>query len=252
MITDLLISLTFLIAAIVGLQRPHLSLCLLLWVDLTRPQTTSYSFLADSSLSLYVALIFFASLILGARRLSLPKERSYQVLVAIMMIWFTITTLSAQFPAVAWNRYDSTIKTLLVILFIPFVLNTKARIEAVLWTIVLSAGYFCTMAGLKTLAGGGGYKSNLLLSMTSHLTESSTLSAVAVALLPLIAYLYKYSDIAVKHKYVRWAALAYGVLFLLTVVGTHARTGLAALAVLCVMYAVFFVSLYGERWSCSR
>ena len=60
------------------------------------------------------------------------------------------------------------------------------------------------MAGLKTLAGGGGYKSNLLLSMTSHLTESSTLSAVAVALLPLIAYLYKYSDIAVKHKYVRW------------------------------------------------
>jgi len=235
MLSDLLWLIILFAFAIFGFKRPYIALSCVIFVDILKPQNLSFNFLANKPLSLVFTLIFFISLLLNHRQCSLPSKKNTTVFLLLLMCWITITTQFAEFQYAAWYKYDYSIKTLLFALFIPFVLNSRIKIEFFILVMIAAIAYFIINGGMKTLFGTTGYGLELVYSRVgdSGITETSTLSMVSAFCLPFIYYLHKHSIFNNKAMKLIFIALSFAAI--LTVIGTHARTGLVGLFILSLL-----------------
>jgi probable O-glycosylation ligase (exosortase A-associated) len=121
-------------------------------------------------------------------------------------------------------------------IFLPFTLRSKLRIEAVLLFLVLSAASIVIVGGIKTMLSGGGYGVlNLMVDNNSGLYESSTISTIAIGLIPIILWFTRFGTIFPPDWRVKLVAA--GLIFscLLIPIGTEARTGLVCIGVLGIL-----------------
>ena len=233
MLSDILWVLIILLFALPGLKYPYIALCGVIFVDIVKPQTLSYSFLAGKPIALIIALIFFFSLVVNRKQLSIPRKKLSTGLLIFFMAWITLATYNAEFQTAAWMKYDYVIKYLFFPLFIPFVLNNRIRIDTFIAVMVCSIGFFTIVLGVKSIVGGSGYGEQFIFSTQSNtgMTESSTMSMLAVFNLPFIIYIARYSIFKDKIPFLKPTSYFLGLTSLLSVVGSYARTGLVGLFV---------------------
>ena len=99
--------------------------------------------------------------------------------------------------------------------------------------LTLSAAAIIIVGGIKTVLSGGGYGVlNLMVDNNSGLYESSTISTVAIALIPLILWLTRFGTIFPPDWRVKLFCFALIFACLLIPIGTEARTGLVCIGVL--------------------
>ena len=226
----------FLVALIgLGFRRPFVWVLGYAYVDIVSPQQLSYYLINALPLS----LIFFVLAVTGwvlfddkqGTRLSLR-----QVLLIALLAWCGYTTSTADFPAAAAEKWDWVWKALTFAIFLPFTLRTRLRIEALLLFMVLCAASIIIVGGLKTIATGGGYGAlNLMVDNNTGLYEGSIISAVSIAIVPVIVVLAKHGTVFPPDWRVRLFAGALVFACLLIPIGTQARTGLICIALLAAM-----------------
>jgi probable O-glycosylation ligase (exosortase A-associated) len=159
-----------------------------------------------------------------------------QFLILLLLIYCWITTLGADFPKEALEKWDWVWKALAFAIFLPLTLRTKLRIEALLAFMILSASAIIVVGGIKTLASGGGYgELNLMVTNNSGLYEGSTISAVAIAIIPTILWFTKHGTIYPPDWRVKLFCYALVFACLLIPVGTSTRTGLLCIALLAIL-----------------
>ena len=233
MISDILTLIILLLFIIKGYNRPDIAMCSLVWINAYKPQETSFGFLSGQPLSMFMTLFFFVVLFTNFRKIRVPSSFMYHFLALGLMLTISISTYLAQFPEVAFIKYDTAIKTLIVTYLIPFVIITKKQIELFVWTAIISLATFAVFAGVKSLLGGGGY-GTALISGSSMWTEGSILTNQMISLIPVCFYLYKSSEFAQSSVFIKLLALGYALCCVLTLVGTQARSGLVCLAILSI------------------
>ncbi|MEO6716293.1 MAG: putative O-glycosylation ligase, exosortase A system-associated [Novosphingobium sp.] len=218
-----------------GIRRPFLWVLTYLYVDILSPQKISWSLLT----TLPVSLIVFVAAFAGWLFVDDKKGANFgfrQALMLILLIYCGITTIGADFPVEAASKWDWVWKALFFAIFLPLALRTRLRIEATALVMVLSAGAIIICGGIKTALGGGGYGMlKFFVNDNLGLYEGSTLSTVAIAIIPLIVWLAKYGTIYPKGKPVTLFAAALVFACLLIPIGTQTRTGLVCIALLAVM-----------------
>ncbi|MGZ8998105.1 MAG: DUF5935 domain-containing protein, partial [Allosphingosinicella sp.] len=175
-----------------GLKRPFLFALAYIYVDTVSPQRLSYFLLNSIPLSMIVAVLAVGGWLLTDRK----TELSFSVRQGLMMVLLSYTfytTSNADFPVDALEKWDWAWKALAFALFLPFTLRTKLRIEAALLFLVLSCAAIVIVGGMKTVMSGGGYGVlNLMVDNNSGLYESSTISTIAIGIIPLILWLARY------------------------------------------------------------
>ena len=219
-----------------GLRRPFLWVLAYLYVDIVAPQKISYFLLASLPVSLIVFVAAF-----GGWLVADDKTRSRltlrQVPMLLLLIYCGLTTLSADFPIPAAEKWSWVWKALIFALFLPLTLRTRLRIEATALVMTLSAASIIITGAIKTLAtGGGGYGTlKFFVDDNVGLYESSIISCVAIAIIPLIVWLRNHGTIFPTDWRVKLFAAALIFACLLIPVGTQARTGLICIGVLALL-----------------
>lgn len=205
------------------------------WVDIVKPQQLAYSIINGLSLSMIAALATLTLFAAKDRKFP-PKFGSLLILIALFALWVTFTTSLSAFPIRAWAKWDWASKVLIFAILIPYIFRSRVQIEAFILVFIFAASTIFFSAGVKTVLGGGGYGTLAVLgSGNTGLSESSTLAIVCVMLIPLIVFVMRHSLLFPKN------ILTYGlfsgiiVAALATVVGTNARTGIIAVATLCIL-----------------
>lgn len=224
---------------LLGLRRPFLWVLLYVYIDILAPQRIGYSIITTLPLS----LIAFAAAFGGWLAIDRKDGARFTLRQGLMLgllgyCWWT--TRNADFPLDALTKWDWVWKALLFAIFLPLTLTTRARIEGLALSLVLSVAMIVIATGLKVVTGGGGYgELNFFVDDNSGIYESSTLATVAIGLIPLLWWLVRHGTIFPRH----WSAAAFAAALtfaaLLVPIGTEARTGLlciAALAVLMLRY----------------
>ena len=215
-----------------GFRRPFLFVLAYAYIDIVSPQRLTYYLLNSIQISLVtVALAVLAWMALDDKRDTRVAPR--QVLLVLLLIYCFFTTRYADFPVDAQFKWDWVWKALAFAIFLPLTLRTKLRIEALLLFMVLSAATIIITGGLKTVLSGGGYgELNLMVTNNSGLYEGSTISTVAIAIIPLILWFSRHGTIFPPDWRVK--AFCYALCFacLLIPVGTSTRTGLLCIGVL--------------------
>lgn len=240
MLSDLLWSLAIGVCGLLGLRSPYIALYTVIFVDILKPQALSYGFLANASLSLFVTAILLVSMILNLKKLTFPNNFGITVLLSVFIGWITYTTSIAQFPEPAWFKFDYVIKTIIMTIAIPFVLNTRLKIEILLCAIAVGVSYYTVIGGLRTALGQGGYGMPLISTRLgdSGIAETSTLSMVAVFTIPILFYIRNQSLFRDHIPFLKNITIFLVICCLLTVVGTYARTGLVGLVFLSFLFYI--------------
>ncbi len=222
-----------------GLRRPFFWVLAYLYVDILAPQKFTYLILPLLPISLIAFCAAFGGwLLIDDKRDSRFTLR--QFLMMILLIYCGMTTLSADFPAEAAEKWAWVWKALVFAIFLPLTLRTRLRFEAAILTMALSAGAIIIAGSIKTLASGGGYGSlKFFVNDNTGLYEGSIISCVAIAIIPLIWWLMNHGTIYPKHGSNGWLvklfALSLTFACLLIPIGTQARTGLLCIGLLFLL-----------------
>jgi hypothetical protein len=178
-----------------GFRRPFLFVLVYVYIDIVSPQRLTYVLLNSVPISLLaVALCVLSWAVIDDKKDSRVAPR--QFVIVLLLAWCAMTTMRADFPVEALDKWDWVWKCLAFAAFLPLTLRTRLRLEALLTFMILSAASIIIVGGIKTLAGCGGYGSlNLRVENNSGLYEGSTISTVAIAIIPAILWLEKYGTI---------------------------------------------------------
>ncbi len=231
------VAVTAFVAAILlmGVRRPFIWVLAYLYVDICAPQKFTYHFLSGAPLSLITFCLAVLSWALVDRQ-SRGRFTFRQILILLLLIYCAISTHTAQFPEAAADKWAWVWKALVFGMFLPLTLRTRLRVEAAVLFMVLSAAAIILSGSLKTLMSGGGYGMlHFFVNDNTGLFEGSTLSMVAVAIIPLILWLAKYGTIFPPTKLLTLACFGLVGCCLLIPVGTEARTGLICAGLLAVL-----------------
>jgi probable O-glycosylation ligase (exosortase A-associated) len=215
-----------------GFKRPFLFVLAYVYIDTVSPQRLSYYLINSLPISMIVAVLAMGGWLIADRKDNVAFTMR-QGLILALLAYAGVTTLHADFPIDAMEKWDWAWKALIFAVFLPFTLRTRLRIEAVLLFLTLSAAAIIIVGGIKTILAGGGYGVlNLMVDNNSGLYESSTISTVAIGLIPLILWLARFGTIFTPDWRVKWFAAGLILACLLIPIGTEARTGLVCIAIL--------------------
>ena len=219
-----------------GLRRPFIWVLAYLYVDILSPQKISYFLLASLPVSLIVFVAAFGGWLLIDRKEGV-RFTFRQALILFLLVWCGYTTLVAEFPDAAATKWAWVWKSLIFAIFFPLTLTTRLRIEAAALIMALSAGAIIISAGIKTIiSGGGGYGTlQSFVNDNTGIYEGSTLSTVAIAIIPMVLWLAKFGTVFPADKRVRLFAAALVFACLMVPIGTQTRTGLLCIALLGVL-----------------
>lgn len=218
-----------------GLRRPFLLVLAYVYIDIVSPQRLTYILLNSVPISLIaVALAVGGWLLVDDKRDSRFTPR--QGLIVLLLLYCGATTAGADFPLDARDKWDWVWKCLAFAAFLPLTLRTRLRIEALLLFMILSAASIIIVGGIKTAAGGGGYgQLDLMVNNNSGLYEGSTISTVAIAIVPLIAWFMRHGTIFPPDWKVKGFCLCLIFACLLIPIGTSTRTGLLCIVLVALL-----------------
>ncbi len=218
-----------------GLKRPFLFVLAFTYVDVLAPQRLSYRFLNQIPISLICFVLAAASwFIIDKKDGSAFTPR--QILLTILLIYCGMTTMQADFPIEAAEKWAWVWKSLVFAIFLPLTLRTRLRIETLTLFMTLSVATIIILGGIKTVLSGGGYGVlNLIVTNNSGIYESSIIAMVSIAVIPLILFLLKHNSFYPSD----WKSktFAYCLIFacLMIPIGTQARTGLICVGVMFIL-----------------
>jgi len=231
-----LVFIAFLLALFgAGLRRPFLFVLSYVYIDIVSPQRLTYLLLNSIPISLIaVGLAVVSWALVDDKRDTRVAPR--QILILLLLLYCYITTRGADFPVEAAEKWDWVWKALAFAAFLPLTLRTRLRIEALLFFMIASAASIIIVGGVKTLFSGGGYgELNLLVSNNSGLYEGSTISTVAVAIIPLILWFARHGTLVKPDWRVKIFCGALIFACMLIPVGTSTRTGLLCIGLVAVL-----------------
>jgi len=218
-----------------GVKRPFLFVLAYIYVDTVSPHRLSYFLLNTVPLSMIVAGLALPGWLIADRKDGFTITVR-QGLIFILLAYAGATTTMADFPLDAAEKWDWAWKALAFAIFLPFTLRTRLRIEAVLLFLTLSAAAIIVVGGIKTVLAGGGYGVlNLMVDNNSGLYESSTISTIAIGLIPLIVWFARFGTIFPPDWRVKLFCAGLVFACLLIPIGTEARTGLVCIGVLGIL-----------------
>lgn len=230
---DLLLLLVFVPVFAIGITSPAVALCTYVFIDMNMPNRIVHTFLSGISLSMIATIVCLISFLLNKDKLQRPASSGPAFLMVLLIAWITLTTFTALFPEHAWGKWDWASKSLISGLLLFYVFRTRRDFELLLLVMLASTAYFAVGLGPKAVLGGTGYGRAVIHGSAGFgLFESSTLAIMAVAMIPLTLFLQRHTKLMPDMLRKRFLWYGFALLLIATVIGTHARSGLIALAIL--------------------
>jgi probable O-glycosylation ligase (exosortase A-associated) len=216
---------TMLMVPLLGLAgaQPFVGVLLWSWIAFMNPHQLTWGF---ASTLPWAAIVFMVTVVgcFVAREPRRVPLNALIVLIVALMAGITITSLTALGPpAMVWAKWDRVFKIMLGLLLTAALLDSRRRVDALIWIIVISLGYFGVKGGLFTLRSGGGYV--VIGPPNSMISDRNQLATALLVSLPLMNYLRLQS----RHRIVRHGLVFAMVTTLFSVVGSQSRGALVGL-----------------------
>ena len=243
-----------------AIGRPHIGALLWCWTAMLVPNSYVYGFATSIRFNLIVVLLTLLIWILSKEPVRVPMNRT----LVLLIIFGVLGTISAAFAigpeGAAWGQWDRFSKIIFFAVVVGALFNSRLRIEALIYTIILSAGFYGVEEGLKFILSGGGH--HIFGPEMSILTDNNHFALATLCTIPLVFFLYRQAN----HRVLRLALLGSAGILFFTVMGTFSRGGLVGLLAIVVWaflhsarkarylalvipLAILLVSFAPDRWT---
>jgi probable O-glycosylation ligase (exosortase A-associated) len=155
---DLVVLATVTFLLLRSLNRPFLGLLVFTWLAYMRPQDLCWGIAKSAHFSLFCAAIMFGGWFLYERR----KFTRWTGTTRLLLVFIVCTTISIVKPGVVRTEFDRVgekyfdlLKVFAVAYFTVGMVDTKDRLDKILWTIALSLAFLGVKCGLHGVLRGG-------------------------------------------------------------------------------------------------
>jgi probable O-glycosylation ligase (exosortase A-associated) len=198
------------------------------WVSYMNPHKQAWGFAQTMPFAMWVAICTLMALLIWKEPKRIPWTRE-TVLLALFVVWMCVTTVFATNPLGAVPQLDKVLKIQVMTFVTLMVINTRRRIETLLWVIALSIGYYGIKGGIFTIMTGGGF--HVLGPAYTFIAGNNE---IALALL-MVVPLFRYFQLQATFKWMRIALASAMFLCVVAAVGTQSRGALVALIAMATM-----------------
>lgn len=168
------------------LRRPWIGIIMWCWISYMNPHKLAFGFAYYTPFAMIIAITTLSAMLAGKEAKKLPWTRE-TIVMAALLGWTVVTTIFAYFPALAWSHLEQFAKIILMTFVTLILINTRERLNAMMWIIVMSIGYFGIKGGIFTLVTGGAY--HVYGPPTSFISGNNEIALALVMAIPLMRYL---------------------------------------------------------------
>jgi probable O-glycosylation ligase (exosortase A-associated) len=205
--------------------KPHVGVLVWSWLGYMNPHRLTWGFTYDFPFAMVVGVTTIGAWVFSREPKTLPWH-PLVLLLAMLAAWDSFTTLFAAFPDQAQWKWDRTIKILLLHGLVTLgLITTRQRLDALIWVIVLSLGFFALKGAAFTLLTGGVYR--LAGPTGSFIADNNQFGMALLMTLPLVRYL----QLTAPSRWLRLSLLVLILCFLVAVLGTYSRGAVVGLGV---------------------
>lgn len=204
------------------LTRPHWGVLLWTWIGLMNPHRLTWGFAHSQPFAVYVGLVTLVAVLISREPKRIPW-RPPVVVLAAFIAWMTISTVFALYPSQAWTQWDKVMKIQLFIFVTLLVMQTRARVYALVWVSTLSIAYFGFKGGVYTLTSGG--SGSVLGPDGGFISGNTEISLALTMTIPLLRWLQLQSP----RRWLRWGLGVGMALTAIAILGSYSRGGLLAI-----------------------
>jgi len=224
---DILVTFIVFVGLIYTLRKPYIGILVWSWLGYMNPHRLAYGFAYTAPFAQFVAIVTMLSMLFSKEKKVFPVN-SLTIIWIIFIIYMGIGTIFALFPEDALLQLIKVYKIQLVVFLTLLLINTKERINQLIWTIALSIGFYGIKGGLFTLLTGGGYK--VWGPSGSYIEGNNELGLAVLIIIPLFIYL----RMQAENKWLKWGLFIAIGLSTIMVLGTYSRG--AFLALFCMAF----------------
>ncbi|MFO1362590.1 MAG: putative O-glycosylation ligase, exosortase A system-associated [Burkholderiales bacterium] len=231
---DLVFTGVFALLIPVCFVRPWMGVLVWSWIGFMNPHRLTWSFASTMPVAMIVGVATLLGLLVSRDRKMIPGTPE-MVILALMAIDFTITSVFAMVPQMAWVKWDQVMKILLMTFVTTIVIYGRERIRALLLVITLSIGFYGVKGGIFTLRSGGVF--SVRGPEGSFIEDNNSLGLAFTMVMPVLFALAREE----KRKWARLGLFAAAILTGLSTIFTYSRGAMLGLA------AVVFLMLFQAK-----
>jgi putative inorganic carbon (hco3(-)) transporter len=213
---------------VLAVAHPQVGLYAWGWLTLMQPHQETWG-LQGLRLNLIVAIATIVFWLVSKEPKKLPPGPTTGLILAFM-VWMVVAQIASLRPIYSWDYFDQFIRVMIFTVLSLMILNTKARIHAMIVIICISIGYYAVKGGIFTILTGGGY--HVFGPMNTMISDNNHLGGATVFIIPLLNYL----RIHTEARWIRIGLLLSIVLAVFCVLGTQSRGAFIALALIAVPF----------------
>jgi putative inorganic carbon (HCO3(-)) transporter len=231
---DLVVMLIVVLGAICALRTPWIGAVLSVWVSLMSPHIEFGWRMRQWPVALVLALATLIGWLMTKDRTDPLPGAPVKWLIAFWA-WICITLPFSFHFAESLSLWERSMKIYLLVFITLGLINTRVKLEWLIIVIVMSLGFYGVKGGVFTLTTGGNFR---VWGPGGFVEGNNELALALVMLLPYVMYIY----LQAQTRLVRWCAMGTLLLLPFTILGSHSRGALLALAAMGV-----FLWLKSER-----
>lgn len=211
-----------------AIRHTWIAVLLWTWISLMNPHTMAFGFMQNASLAAVAAGAALISMFVTRDKLRMSWSPPIVVLV-LLCIWMCITTVFAIDPADSATQLNKVLKIQFMTFVALLALQSRKHIEAFLWVIVVSIGYFGFKGGIHTILTGG--VDRVYGPPGTFIAENNALAVATIITIPLISYLRGVAS----RQVVRRGLLVLMLLCAVSALGSQSRGGFLAILAMAAM-----------------
>ncbi|MDX1251040.1 MAG: putative O-glycosylation ligase, exosortase A system-associated [Gammaproteobacteria bacterium] len=210
--------------------QPYIGILMWSWLGYMNPHRISWGFATEFPFAMIVGLVTMIALLFSKESKRIPWTRE-TILLLLFLLWMLVTTFFAMHSALAWVQLEKIIKIQVMIFLTLILINSRERLHALAWVIVLSLGFYGVKGGIFTITSGGGY--HVMGPNNTFIGGNNEIGLALIMTVPLMRYL----QLNTQKLWVRHGLTAAMVLTAIAILGTQSRGALlGAAAMASVMF----------------
>ena len=202
--------------------RPHIGVLVWTWLGLMNPHRLAYTFAYDMPFAYIVAVVTLISLFLSREPKKIPWTRE-SVTLLVLLAWMTLTTIFSVYPDLAWFKWQQVMKIELMIFVSLILMQSKERLNQLMWVIAMSLAFYGVKGGIFTIANGGVF--HVRGPEGTFIGGDNEMGLALVMTIPLLRYL----QLATRRAWINLGLIIVMILCALAAVGSQSRGALVGI-----------------------
>jgi probable O-glycosylation ligase (exosortase A-associated) len=207
---------------------PYVGVLLWSWFSFMNPHREVYGAAHNFAFNFWIALITLIAWLVSRERKAIFADRTILAML-LFVAWTGLTTATAFDPSWSYPYWEQNAKTFVLAFVVFSLINSKTRIQGLIWVIAVSLGYYAAKGAGFILATGGSFR--VFGPEDSMISDNNSLALALVITLPLLNYL----RISSSRKIVSSLVALVMAMSVVTIIGTYSRGGFIGLLVVGVL-----------------